>query len=130
MSTESAPEGRLSKEEYKELSTKGSAGVIGFLRELNFGSNKEFAETAVDRAIEYFEPGTDKKGGKFKLNDPQNILPELAHQLKEAGFGTGKLGWQQVRANLTEALVDYNKKYPHGSDQEKAISRHHQSLEV
>jgi len=129
MSTEFAPEGRLSEEEYKKLSTKGSAGVIGFLRGFNFGSNKEFAEIAVDRAIEYFEPGTDKKGEEFKLNDPQNILPELAHQLKEAGFGTGEPEWLQVKSSLSEALVDYNKKYPHGSDQEKAISRHHQSFD-
>lgn len=106
---------------YKEEATKGSAGVIGFLREFNFGDPSMSARQAVDNLIK-------RLGGNAGEGfvDPQGILPDLGDALKAGGF-TPVNNWEETKAALLKALADWES---HDKAWQDGVSRLHEDWRV
>lgn len=104
---------------YKEESTKGSAGVIGFLREFNYGDRSMSARETVGDLIYRLE-GDPIKRDKFK--DTQGILTDLVEALEAGGFGAVG-NWQEIKAALYKALVDWES---HDKAWQDGVSKFHQ----
>ena len=117
------PESSETPIDYKAESKQGSAGVIGYLRESNFGNKRETADLAVERTIVYFEGPPDSKERERGFNDTQEILPDLIDALRSGGFGNQLQDWPEIKQAIKEALEDWNK---HSPEWQEEVSKYHE----